>query len=265
MRALDAAVRPWRMPASSPTSPVTRRCRCRCGGTTDGLPIGVHFLGRFGDEATLFRLAAQLERPGRGQPEDRRSTRAEPGDQQRTGQKGRRLASTSTTPSATPPPASRSVVRVMAAVTAAGDPARVRRPQERGLPGHERRRHRRAAPVGETTAGHRTHDPTPGAATFTQPPREENAASRSASLAASAPTDSTPVGRPGRSGRRRRGCPPRPPRRRHEPARGRPRRRGPGSTLSTARACSMSRRRRRAPALGQHTRPQVAGPASRSG
>jgi amidase len=28
---------------------------------SDGLPIGVHFLGRFGDEATLFRLAAQLE------------------------------------------------------------------------------------------------------------------------------------------------------------------------------------------------------------
>jgi amidase len=28
----------------------------------DSLPIGVHFLGRFGDEATLFRLAAQLER-----------------------------------------------------------------------------------------------------------------------------------------------------------------------------------------------------------
>lgn len=27
----------------------------------DGVPIGVHFLGRFGDEATLFRLAAQLE------------------------------------------------------------------------------------------------------------------------------------------------------------------------------------------------------------
>jgi amidase len=26
-----------------------------------GLPIGVHFMGRFGDEATLFRLAAQLE------------------------------------------------------------------------------------------------------------------------------------------------------------------------------------------------------------
>jgi len=28
----------------------------------DGLPVGVHFLGRFGDEATLFRLAGQLER-----------------------------------------------------------------------------------------------------------------------------------------------------------------------------------------------------------
>jgi amidase len=27
----------------------------------EGLPIGVHFMGRFGDEATLFRLAGQLE------------------------------------------------------------------------------------------------------------------------------------------------------------------------------------------------------------
>ncbi len=27
----------------------------------EGLPIGAHFLGRFGDEATLFRLASQLE------------------------------------------------------------------------------------------------------------------------------------------------------------------------------------------------------------
>jgi amidase len=27
----------------------------------EGLPIGVHFLGRFGDEASLIRLATQLE------------------------------------------------------------------------------------------------------------------------------------------------------------------------------------------------------------
>jgi amidase len=27
----------------------------------EGLPIGTQFIGRFGDEATLFRLAAQLE------------------------------------------------------------------------------------------------------------------------------------------------------------------------------------------------------------
>ncbi|MBI5551468.1 MAG: amidase [Desulfobacterales bacterium] len=30
--------------------------------TADGLPIGVQFIARFGDEATLFRLAAQLEK-----------------------------------------------------------------------------------------------------------------------------------------------------------------------------------------------------------
>ena len=29
--------------------------------TAAGLPVGTHFAGRFGDEATLFRLAAQLE------------------------------------------------------------------------------------------------------------------------------------------------------------------------------------------------------------
>jgi amidase len=27
-----------------------------------GLPIGMHFAGRFGDEATLLRLAGQLEK-----------------------------------------------------------------------------------------------------------------------------------------------------------------------------------------------------------
>jgi amidase len=28
----------------------------------EGLPIGIHFVGRYGDEATLFRLAGQLEK-----------------------------------------------------------------------------------------------------------------------------------------------------------------------------------------------------------
>lgn len=28
----------------------------------EGLPVGVHFIGRFGDEATLFRMACQLEK-----------------------------------------------------------------------------------------------------------------------------------------------------------------------------------------------------------
>jgi amidase len=27
----------------------------------EGLPVGTHFIARFGDEATLFRLAAMLE------------------------------------------------------------------------------------------------------------------------------------------------------------------------------------------------------------
>ena len=30
--------------------------------TPDGLPVGSHFMARYGAEATLFRLAAQLEK-----------------------------------------------------------------------------------------------------------------------------------------------------------------------------------------------------------
>ena len=44
-----ALVRPVHNGCSSPARPAF------------GLPIGVYFLGRFGDEATLLRLAAQLE------------------------------------------------------------------------------------------------------------------------------------------------------------------------------------------------------------
>ena len=34
------------------------------GRDSNGLPIGMMFSGRYGDEATLFRLAAQLEEAG---------------------------------------------------------------------------------------------------------------------------------------------------------------------------------------------------------
>lgn len=45
---------------SSPTSPATRQSPSRCGGTRKAFPL-MHFLGRYGSEATLFRLAGQLE------------------------------------------------------------------------------------------------------------------------------------------------------------------------------------------------------------
>ena len=32
------------------------------GQSPDGLPVAVQCVGRFGDEATMFRLAAQLEK-----------------------------------------------------------------------------------------------------------------------------------------------------------------------------------------------------------
>ena len=38
--------------------------------TTDGLPVGVHFFGRFGDEATLFDWRDSWKRPNLGR--DRR-------------------------------------------------------------------------------------------------------------------------------------------------------------------------------------------------
>ena len=47
--------------AHSPTPPVNRRCRCRCTGRRADLPVGVHVMGRFGDDTVLLQLAAQLE------------------------------------------------------------------------------------------------------------------------------------------------------------------------------------------------------------
>ncbi|MPY98719.1 MAG: hypothetical protein GEU97_12130 [Actinophytocola sp.] len=46
------------------------------GTDAAGLPIGIHALGRYADEATLFRLAAQIEAATAGQRARSRTTAA---------------------------------------------------------------------------------------------------------------------------------------------------------------------------------------------
>jgi amidase len=50
---------PWTPVINATGQPAMSVPLCR---NAAGLPIGMHFVGRFGDEATLYRLAAQLER-----------------------------------------------------------------------------------------------------------------------------------------------------------------------------------------------------------
>ncbi len=49
---------PSRLSSTSPASP---RCRYPLYWTADGIPVGTHFVGPYGDEGMLYRLAAQLE------------------------------------------------------------------------------------------------------------------------------------------------------------------------------------------------------------
>ncbi|HLB54841.1 MAG TPA: amidase family protein, partial [Gemmatimonadales bacterium] len=49
---------PWTPVANATGQPAMSVPLC---WNRDGLPIGMHFMGRYGDEATLFRLARQLE------------------------------------------------------------------------------------------------------------------------------------------------------------------------------------------------------------
>jgi amidase len=50
---------PWTPVINATGQPAMSVPLCK---NVDGLPIGMHFIGRFGDEATLYRLAGQLER-----------------------------------------------------------------------------------------------------------------------------------------------------------------------------------------------------------
>jgi amidase len=49
---------PWTPVINATGQPAMSLPLCKSAG---GLPIGMHFIGRFGDEATLYRLAGQLE------------------------------------------------------------------------------------------------------------------------------------------------------------------------------------------------------------
>jgi amidase len=61
LRAIERGARTVRYPAVVANITGNPAMSVPLWWNADGLPIGVHFLGRFGDEATLFRLAAQLE------------------------------------------------------------------------------------------------------------------------------------------------------------------------------------------------------------
>ncbi|MCB8928200.1 MAG: amidase [Ardenticatenaceae bacterium] len=64
LKMLDtAAVDSFRFTPSTPLFNATGQpaMSVPLGGSADGLPIGIQFIGRFADEATLLRLAAQLE------------------------------------------------------------------------------------------------------------------------------------------------------------------------------------------------------------
>jgi amidase len=49
---------PWTPVANATGQPAMSVPLC---WSKEGLPIGMHFMGRYGDEATLYRLAGQLE------------------------------------------------------------------------------------------------------------------------------------------------------------------------------------------------------------